>query len=253
MLPLPAVLYMAKAFMMHHQALGFRVRHSKAYKLLMTFSGSVQIDDKSLLTDCLVDSGATHCFIDREFVADSNLKLAPDIGQVSCAGDNMVNIVGTTNVHLTVQRFSSPLRMIVLDLPPDDDLKIIIGQTWLTRFHANIDFDEQCVHYKQHDIWDRLDCPRQTCHRPRANITLNFNQYKRIARKKCARLFVVMVQTMTPEGYEIDERAQVLIDEYHTVFQKLPPGLPLLRSIGHTINTGKNLPVSKAAYRLSPK
>ena len=47
--------------------------------------------------------------------------------------------------------------------------------------------------------------------------------------------------------------AKSIVQEYEDVFGDMPPGLPPLRTIGHTINTGSHPPVSKQAYKLSPK
>ena len=48
-------------------------------------------------------------------------------------------------------------------------------------------------------------------------------------------------------------RAKSIVQEYQDVFGDMPPGLPPLRIIGHTIDTGSYRPVSKQAYKLSPK
>ena len=48
-------------------------------------------------------------------------------------------------------------------------------------------------------------------------------------------------------------KCQQLVEEYRDVFETLPQGLPPLRRIGHTINTGDHPPVSRPLYRLSPK
>ena len=87
---------------------------------------------------------------------------------------------------------------------------------------------------------------------------LNLTQFNKASKGRHTKLFMVTVNTTSEskgmdESKVTDSRAQPLINEFPEIFQKLPPGLPPIRKIGHTIDMGDSSPVSKPAYRLSPK
>ena len=85
---------------------------------------------------------------------------------------------------------------------------------------------------------------------------LSFAQLKRAATNSQTRMFAIHLEPVkAKDEFNLPRlpQAQELINEFMDVFQTLPSGLPPMRTIGHTINTGDNPPVSKSAYRLSPK
>lgn len=68
-------------------------------QLLMTFSGSVAGSQAVVL----VDNGATHSFVDRAFVAKSELKLHSSPGDVLCAGNMKVPVQGFVKARVKVR------------------------------------------------------------------------------------------------------------------------------------------------------
>ena len=82
---------------------------------------------------------------------------------------------------------------------------------------------------------------------------LTFAQFKRASRGAAA--FAVCVTTYDEPDDAVPglDRVKGLVHEYKDVFQTLPSGLPPMRTIGHTINTADHPPISRPAYRLSPK
>ena len=226
--------------------------------LLMTFPSHVSVNGRDFMMDTLIDTGATHCFMDKAFVEENGWHVSPYKGHVTCAGDNVVSIHGSIQVHLRIQGFYQSLRMIVMDLPSQGNVKVILGQTWLSKFKAKLDFVNQRISYESKGMRDTLYCQKASVRPQRKAFygCLNVAQYKRAAKSRQAKAFMVSVNTLQEANVAskgIDQRAEPLVKEFQSVFQKLPSGLPPLRTIGHTIDTGDSMPVSKPAYRLSPK
>ncbi len=246
-----------------HEEMDCKSMGSKPTKLLMTFPSSIHLRDETNQTirvDTLIDSGATHCFLDRQIAKDYGFKLKPHRGEVNCAGDGVVEIQGSTTVTLQIQRFKANIHMYVIDLPLNQNLGVILGQTWLLRFKANLDFSNLCVPYCQNGTKGtkgRLLCQQAEAWAQTSNGNygpcLSVAQYTKASKAKSAYTFMVNVMAAPDEEPNIDERASPLVEHYKMVFEKLPPGLPPRRGIGHTIDTGDAPPVSKPAYRLSPK
>ena len=116
----------------------------------MTFQTYVQVNGKHYATDTLIDTGATHCFVIKQFVESNGWQTEFEEGQVTCAGDSVIQIQGLLKAKLQIQGFSSILDLPVMDLPSQGNTKIILGQSWLSNFKANIDFKNQCITYEQH-------------------------------------------------------------------------------------------------------
>ena len=98
---------------------------------------------------------------------------------------------------------------------------------------------------------------------------LSATQFKAATRSKGSMTFSVLVTTecdgtedaggVGKESKGLDAshgmppKARAILKNFADVFEDMPPGLPPMRQIGHTIDTGSAAPVSKPAYRLSPK
>jgi hypothetical protein len=67
--------------------------------------------------------------------------------------------------------------------------------------------------------------------------------------------YLVIVQSVKEEKATsaLSGEAKELLDEYQTVFQELPPGLPPLRGAPLRIDAGESHPVSSRGYRHTPK
>ena len=63
----------------------------------------------------------------------------------------------------------------------------------------------------------------------------------------------LILRTTNADAQPEHPGARQVLDEFPEIFGDIPPGLPPVRGIGHTINTGDSPPISKPLYRLSPK
>ena len=94
----------------------------------------------------MVDTGAYENFISRSAAEQSGatVRERTDLGNVRCAGDQMLPIVGTAEVPLRIGSYMAPVRFLVVEnLIAEVD--IILGQPWLDR----------------NDVL--IDCRRRTC------------------------------------------------------------------------------------------
>ena len=225
-------------------------------RLLITFSGKVKQD---MTASNLINSGATHNFVDASYAKKAKLHVTPETGQVACARDTSASVQGYAHVRLNLQSFHGVIKMYIIDLPQDSSMDMILGQVWLKDHQASLDYANQCVRYFMDGRRLSLAGQEQSVMTDSCMTipVLNFTQFKKETRKKCNAVFTVFVHCVqTDDAGEIKSphgQAQPLVEEYNTVFQEMPPGLPPKRNIGHTINTGDHLLVSKPSYRLNPK
>lgn len=95
--------------------------HDESQELLMTFPSSVQVNGKACKVDTLIDTGATHCFIDKSFVISRKWQMIPHGGEVTCAGDSIAEIHGCLKANLQIQGFSRSSEFLVMDLPSQNN------------------------------------------------------------------------------------------------------------------------------------
>lgn len=227
-------------------------------ELLMTFPSHITdalSQNREINVDTLIDTGATHCFIDRAFATTHGFHIHHDKGEVICAGDTIADIQGFTTVTLRIQNFKDTIRMYVMDLPSQGNLAIILGQTWLSKYMANISYPSQCITYIHNGRADKLYC-QKTKNKQAYTVKygcLSLAQFCKARKSKRAKVFMVSVNKVSFGTEGLNEQIKPLVNEYKDIFEKLPSGLPPMRGIGHTIDTGSSLPISKPAYRLSPK
>ena len=74
-------------------------------ELLMTFKFISQVNGKHYATDTLIDTGTTHCFVDKQFVESNGWQTEFEEGQVTCAGDSVIQIQGLLKTKLQIQGF----------------------------------------------------------------------------------------------------------------------------------------------------
>ena len=201
----------------------------------------------------LVDPGATHNFISSEFVHKLRLTMSPNSGQVSCGGASTLSIQGCVDIQISLQQYFGIVRFYVLDLP-DSAFDAVLGQNWLKKFDANIDYANQQVLLKNGSKVLTLKCvpndssPLLTALQMQEHFKDDSNKYFLMT------LSSVDNADAESQGSQHSNPAlQSLLDGYTAVFHEPPPGLPPDRGIGHTIYTGMAPPVSKMMYRLSPK
>ena len=88
-----------------HEEMECKCIRSKSRKLLMTFQNSIQLGNELIRVDTLIDSGASHCFLDRQNAEDYGFTLKPHRGKVNCAGNGMAEVQGSAMVTLQIQGF----------------------------------------------------------------------------------------------------------------------------------------------------
>ena len=117
-----------------------RTLHDETAKLLMTFAGQVICKSLFINAYVLIDTGATHCFVDTAFAERHNLHIVPSQGKVLCAGDAVAETSGYVDMQICIQSFRGTIRAHVMCLPSENGIALILGQTWLSTHKAKIGF-----------------------------------------------------------------------------------------------------------------
>ena len=231
----------------------------KSESLQMTFPARVL----KCATSVLIDTGATHCFIDKAFAERLGLRVVPQIGQVACGGDMQATTSGFAEFPLKMQSFHGIVQCYVLEMP-SHGFDIILGESWLTPHEAVLDYGSRTVTYCQAGKSKSLHSgSRATADTACADSSLLlmsaeelrefYTEFQSETRRAGQKAFTVFVHVQEAPKARPEGRAKEIVEEYRDVFGDTPPGLPPLRTIGHTIDTGDHPPISKPAYRLSPK
>ena len=229
--------------------------------LLMTFPGKLA----GLPVNILIDSGASHNFVDIQFAKSNGLSLQPVTGTVNCAGGNTGHLHGTAKLHVQLDKYRQQTSMYVTALPQNNLL--ILGQPWLLANAATLDYATGNLRYqhkgkvvtltppllsKQLHMTDAFPLPVGT--------PVSALQFKRMVDEGgiamlCAVEAVTDGPHKTPKAGTVasDHMLPNLLGDFSDVFLPVPKGLPLERSVRFQINTGDHPPVSQRAYRLTPK
>ena len=116
--------------------------HDDAKPLSMLFGGTLENKPANFL----VDTGASHNFVDRSFAMKHKLTWLGESGEVNCGGRHTAQISGTLETYAKVQGFASSQKFYVTDLPFSVDC--IFGQTWLEDHKALVDYDKRVVRFR---------------------------------------------------------------------------------------------------------
>jgi hypothetical protein len=103
----------------------------------------------SLIT--LVDSGASECIITEEMAKRIGGKMKPaEKGSgFTCANDEVLMTVGMIEIPLSMQRYAGKTNAhVVAKLP--DHLDLILGNDWLRKEKALIDYDKMLIRLKRY-------------------------------------------------------------------------------------------------------
>ena len=159
----------------------------------------------------------------------------------------MTAIQGYVKVPVRLQSFSGLVKFYIMDLPNTSGLNAILGQTWTKEFQANLDYASEGVHFQKEEKSAKLFCSKPK--KVEANSTLlSMAQFKKARRSKQSKGFMVAATELSAESNAdllMPAALPLQVRRFEDVFQELPPGLPPLQGIGHTINTGESDPVSK--------
>ena len=226
--------------------------HDDAKPLSMLFGGTLENKPANFL----VDTGASHNFVDRSFAMKHKLTWLGESGEVNCGGRHTAQISGTLETYAKVQGFASSQKFYVTDLPFSVDC--IFGQTWLEDHKALVDYDKRVVRFRirgqQRGYLRCLEDGEGLPQPPsRGQPLLSSMQFKKMV-KDGNPAFLVTVTATENGGISIVEDAVPILEEFKDVFASMPSGLPPDRGgIGHTIPTGDSPPIAKPGFRLSAK
>ena len=218
--------------------------------LHMNFQGSIAEQP----TQILIDTGASHNFIDSTFAINNKLLIKTENGKVNCGGNTTAAITGSIYAWLTITPdYGHQVKLYVTDLPTGHP--VILGNTWLIKHCAILDHERHEMRLKMGSQRIKISCPSATHYEEGGQqpAFLNYLQARELIREGGTPILAVIREAEDEEQHKhLGEVAQIL-EEYKEVFQDLPPGLPPDRGSPFIINTGDNAPVSGKGYRLTPK
>ena len=251
-------------------------------KAIMTFDGSVNKQYASIL----LDSGATHNFIDSRLAAALGVPLrAVRAISVQLADDTTALITSCCTVRLRIQGYNASVSCFVLDMGGAHD--VILGDDWLVASGASLNYGQRtCVLPTK--AGPRPLYPADSVHLPAADgMFLNAAQVRR-AMRTGARTCMVLVKWVegmvgaaaaavttapapdsaaaqpaptplsaasAPDALAMPTVSAALrkvLKEFWDRFQEMK-GLPPYRNLYHTIPLESEAkPPFKPLYRLSP-
>jgi Reverse transcriptase (RNA-dependent DNA polymerase)/Retroviral aspartyl protease/DNA N-6-adenine-methyltransferase (Dam) len=239
----------------------------------------------------LLDSGASHNFVSSEFAKASAFRITAPVQAytVRLASGDIVPLAGQCTFKLSMQEFSGTVTALVMpEMMPHTD--VILGDTWLRSEQAQLCYttgtctlhkggrrrtlalskgslpqtNDQVLHHMLAGMMASLAPPPIiSAKQAKKAIRQGAQHFTVIVREESAdarhvgqptattsvQTASAVVQSCTAETSNI----QVIVDKYGDVFEDLPPGLPPVRNVAHTIPLQPGAaPPAKRLYRLSP-
>ena len=242
---------------------------------------TVQSDSSSVLrftchlagcaTQFRVDTEATHSFVAAHFVERAGLAVTPAARTVALADGQTVQVQGVCRARIQIGSISDVCTFLVLRLDPT--YNVLLGQDWLQRRSAVLDFGQGSMTVSVKDtpvVVPAGGTPVSTTSGggekyPRISAL----QLKRLARKPGTELFLVIVRPVDQPDERLatvqlssavendslipKKRLQKILDKYKKVFAELPGGVihrPGLPEMTIDFEADKQPPVGYQ-YRLS--
>ena len=87
----------------------------------------------------LVDSGATHSFIDIAFAAENGIAMSSDSAMVCCGGDTVAKVSGSAKLTFKLGKYQKRLRFYACKLPRDHP--VILGNGWVKSHFGNLSWE----------------------------------------------------------------------------------------------------------------
>ena len=212
---------------------------------------------------CAIDTMASVSFISSKWVERAGLKVhtAASGQPVTLADGSSIPTQGTATVPVRIGAYSGKVPCHVVNLA--DHFDILLGDTWLTVHSAVLDFERKaCSIVKgRRKITIMPECPAPVT--SVCTLMLSAAQVGRTLRRSHMCHLVVVQPTEAPTARRVvvgqdrglvpEDTMRALLSEYADVFPvELPPGLPPVRQVGHTIPlVPGSAPPFKAMYRLS--
>ena len=195
----------------------------------------------------LVDSGATHSFISREFIERVGIEMKPTECSMVVSlptGDSGIanRVYRGSKVTIASHEFEADL--IVLDI---HDFDIILGMDWLAKHRAIVDFYRKEVQFSQHGEPEVIFCGERKI---LSTSLISVIQANKMLRKACQGYLVYAIESANSEM----QLAEVpVVNEFFDVFLEDLPGLPPDREIEFEIELAPGTePISIAPYRMAP-
>lgn len=216
----------------------------------------------------LLDSGATHSFIDTAVAQQLELQLESVQGSVTAASGHASPIQGCVTASIQFKQHSSTASLLACSLT--GQFQVVLGEDWLSANGAHLNYTKRQCTLQADGCVTHLTCKDNNSAVPSLNnILLSATQLKTAARHG-ANIYVIQLQQTAPaatmaaqlnahqvDAYgqaALDQRAlQELLEEYKDVFPEQLPSLQQgRRSIPHTIplEPGAKAPC-RPMYRLS--
>ena len=195
----------------------------------------------------LVDSGATHSFISREFIERVGIEMRPTECSMVVSlptGDSLIanRVYRGSKVTIASHEFESDL--IVLDI---HDFDIILVMDWLAKHRATVDCYRKEVQFSQLGEPEVIFCGERKI---LSTSLISVIQANKMLRKACQAYLVYAIES----GNNEMQLAEVpVVNEFFNVFPEDLPGLPPDREIEFEIELAPGTePISIAPYRMAP-
>ena len=195
----------------------------------------------------LVDSGATHSFISREFIERVGIEMKPTECSMVVSlptGDSRIanRVYRGSKVTIASHEFEADL--IVLDI---HDFDIILGMDWLAKHRATVDCYRKEVQLSQPREPEVIFCGERKI---LSTSLISVIQANKMLRKACQGYLVYAIESANSEM----QLAEVpVVNEFFDVFPEDLPGLPPDREIEFEIELAPGTePISIAPYRMAP-
>ena len=195
----------------------------------------------------LVDSGATHSFISREFIERVGIEMRPTECSIIVSlptGNSLIanRVYRGSKVTIASHEFEADL--IVLDI---HDFDIILGMDWLAKHHATVDCYRKEVQFSQPGEPKVIFCGERKI---LSTSLISVMQANKMLRKACQGYLVYATESANSEM----QLAKVpVVNEFYDVFPEDLPGLPPDREIEFEIELAPGTePISIAPYRMAP-
>lgn len=216
----------------------------------MLFSGTANGAPSAIL----VDSGATHCFMDSTFAQSIGVRHKPADSIIQLANSTEVPATTQCTAIVRIQGHKASVTCYIIDMQQQFDL--ILGDTWLRKEKAHLDYNLlTCTVHKKGLALTLFPDKQEQSAPPSVHALLLNNVTLRRHLKRSARAFMVRVTDSGTlcQSVSASPPIQSLINEFQDVFSPISE-LPPVRDTGHTIplEPGAKAPF-RPMFRLSPK
>lgn len=212
------------------------VQSSGTVRLKTTHVMQIPITVSGVACSGILDTGAEHTslapdgiFLSAQTATRNGLQVIPLQETVTLAGVGGQDCVVHGKARLTIRigRLTEQVTALVMDM--DEKLDIILGETWLDKHKAVLDYGSRACMFVKRGRKFIVRCakprqPRREAH-AKPNI-LTVTQTKRIMRKKSVWYCLALVQEVQEanKAAEIsDPRVKSLVEKFPTVFTEAPP------------------------------